>query len=80
MTKAGSTGGPAGPRTAKRHERAERLAAALKDNLRRRKAQARERAAEAGRPGQVQKPANQEPATEPVSGRLTNKAEPGQGS
>jgi hypothetical protein len=50
MSKAASTDGPTGPRTAKRQERAERLAAALKANLHRRKAQARERAAEAGQP------------------------------
>ena len=48
MTKAGSTGGSAGPGSTGREARAERLAAALKANLRRRKAQARQRAAEAG--------------------------------
>jgi hypothetical protein len=52
MTKAGSTGGSAGPQPAARSARAERLAAALKANLRRRKAQARERTAEAGQPEQ----------------------------
>jgi hypothetical protein len=50
MTKRGSTGGSAGPRAAGPEARSERLAAALKANLRRRKAQARERAAEAGQP------------------------------
>jgi hypothetical protein len=43
MTKAGSTG-----RSMRRDARAERLAAALKANLRRRKVQARQRAAEMG--------------------------------
>jgi hypothetical protein len=43
MTKAGSTGG-----LMRRDARAERLAAALKANLRRRKVQARQRAAETG--------------------------------
>jgi len=46
MTKAGSTGRPASPRSKAPEARAERLAAALKANLRRRKAQARERAAD----------------------------------
>jgi hypothetical protein len=50
MTKAGSTGGSAGPRSTGREARGERLATALKSNLRRRKAQARQRAAEAGQP------------------------------
>jgi hypothetical protein len=43
MTKAGSTGG-----SMRRDARAERLAAALKANLRRRKVQARQRTAETG--------------------------------
>jgi hypothetical protein len=43
MTKAGPTGG-----SMRRGARAERLAAALKANLRRRKVQARQRAAETG--------------------------------
>jgi hypothetical protein len=43
MTKAGATGG-----SMRRDTRAERLAAALKANLRRRKVQARQRAAETG--------------------------------
>jgi hypothetical protein len=47
MTKTSATGPPIGPRSARRNARAERLKAALKANLRRRKAQARERAAEA---------------------------------
>jgi hypothetical protein len=51
MTKAGPTGRPAVPRSTGRDARTERLAAALKANLRRRKAQARERAAEADQPG-----------------------------
>jgi hypothetical protein len=52
MTKASSTGHPAGPRpSSPREARAERLAVALKANLRRRKVQARERAAEADEPG-----------------------------
>jgi len=51
MTKAGSTGHPAGPKPARRDGRTERLAAALKANLRRRKVQARERAADADEPG-----------------------------
>ena len=50
MTKAVSTGSSAHPRAAGREPRAERLATALKANLRRRKAQARQRAAEAGEP------------------------------
>jgi hypothetical protein len=50
MTKTGSTGRPAGARSAERVARAERLASALKANLRRRKAQARERVAQAERP------------------------------
>jgi len=50
MTKAGSTGSSAPPRSAEREARTERLATALKANLRRRKAQARQRAAEAGEP------------------------------
>jgi hypothetical protein len=83
ITRPGSPGGPTGPRAAKRQERAERLAAALKDNLRRRKAQARERAAEAGQPGQNpgQDPGpHQEPAEGLVNKKLTDKADPGQGS
>ena len=44
MTKAGPTGSSGSPRAAAREARAERLAAALKANLRRRKAQVRERA------------------------------------
>jgi hypothetical protein len=81
MTKAGSTGGPTGPRAAKRQERAERLAAALKDNLRRRKAQARERAADASLSGPDHQPGrDQEPAEGPVNKTLTSKAPPGQGS
>jgi hypothetical protein len=57
MTKAGSTGGSAGPRSTGQEARAERLAAALKINLRRRKAQARQRAAEAGQPAHDAEPA-----------------------
>jgi hypothetical protein len=69
MTKAGSTGGSTGPRPAKRQERAERLSAALKANLRRRKVQAREkqareRGAEASQPRHDH---DQEPAREPVT-------------
>jgi len=45
MTKAGPTSGSRSPRAAARESRGERLAAALKANLRRRKAQVRERAA-----------------------------------
>src|SRR5215471_8581175 len=48
MTKIGSTGRRAGTAAKRRDARAERLAAALKANLRRRKVQARERAAESG--------------------------------
>jgi hypothetical protein len=51
MTKTGTTDGSPSSRTAAREARAERLAAALKANLRRRKAQARDRAAETGQPG-----------------------------
>ena len=51
MTKIGSTGRPAGTAAKRRDARAERLAAALKANLRRRKVQARERAAEPNAPG-----------------------------
>jgi hypothetical protein len=80
MTKAGSTGGPAGPRAAKRRERAERLAAALKDNLRRRKAQTRERAAEAGRSGQDPEPAERGADERLINKRVKNKAPPGEGS
>jgi len=50
MIRRGSTGGSAGPRSAEKEARSERLAAALKANLRRRKAQARQRAAEADEP------------------------------
>jgi hypothetical protein len=50
MIKRGSTGGSAGPRPARQDGRSDRLAAALKANLRRRKAQARQRAAEADEP------------------------------
>jgi hypothetical protein len=50
MTKQDSTGGSAGPRAAGQEARSERLAAALKANVRRRKAQARQRAAEADEP------------------------------
>ena len=50
MTKGDSTGGAMSPRPMKREARAERLAAALKANLRRRKAQARQRAAEGDEP------------------------------
>jgi len=57
MTKAGSTDGLGGPGAAAREARAERLAAALKANLRRRKEQVRERAAEASEPGTDSKPA-----------------------
>jgi hypothetical protein len=56
MVKAGSPGGPTGPRAADREARAERLAAALKANLRRRKVQARQRTAEADRPGHDTEP------------------------
>jgi hypothetical protein len=42
MTKAGPTGGSRSPRAVAREARAERLAAAHKANLRRRKAQGRE--------------------------------------
>jgi hypothetical protein len=76
-TKPGSPGGPTGPRAAKRQERAERLATALKDNLRRRKAQARAQEAgeRAGEPGQ-----DREPSEGLVNKKLTDKAGPGQGS
>jgi len=50
MTKARPTQHPTGAGAARREARTERLAAALKANLRRRKAQARERAA-ADEPG-----------------------------
>src|SRR5262245_31071927 len=56
MTKAGSTGGAAGPRSTGREARRERLATALKANLRRRKAQAHQRAAEAGEPARDAEP------------------------
>ena len=80
MTKAGSTGGPTSPRAAKRQERAERLSAALKANLRRRKAQVRERAVEAGQPGHDHEP---EPAKEPIKNPMNeplNKAPPDEAS
>jgi hypothetical protein len=48
MTKAGSSEHPAGTEPARREARAQRLAAALKANLRKRKAQARQRACETG--------------------------------
>ncbi len=48
MAKTDATSGDSSPRAAARQARAERLAAALKANLRRRKAQARERAADTG--------------------------------
>jgi hypothetical protein len=51
MTKATSFEHPAGSETARREARARRLAAALKANLRKRKAQARGRASETGGPG-----------------------------
>jgi len=51
MTKTSSSGGSNGLRSTGRRGRA-RLATALKANLRRRKAQARERAAETGHPEQ----------------------------
>jgi hypothetical protein len=57
MTKTSSTEPPVGPRSARRSARAERLKAALRANLRRRKAQARERAAEAELPGGDTEPA-----------------------
>ncbi len=47
MTKAGQTGRSVASDSTRRDARAERLAAALKANLHRRKAQARERAAQA---------------------------------
>jgi hypothetical protein len=50
MTKQDSTGGSAGPHSGGQEARSERLGAALKANLRRRKAQARQRAAEADTP------------------------------
>ena len=50
MIRRGSTGGSAGPRAAEQEARSERLAVALKANLRRRKAQARQRAAEVDEP------------------------------
>jgi hypothetical protein len=50
MTKKSPSDAPDGPRPTGRGERTERLAAALKANLRRRKAQARERAAGVGEP------------------------------
>jgi hypothetical protein len=50
MTKADPTGGSADRRPAGQEARSERLAAALKANLRRRKAQARQRASEADAP------------------------------
>jgi hypothetical protein len=83
MTRPGSPGGPAGPRAAKRRKRTERLAAALRDNLRRRKAQARDRAAEAGQPGPnpgQDHGLRQEPAEGCVNKKFTDKADPGQGS
>lgn len=52
----GHAEGPSSPRAA-RESRTERLAAALKANLRRRKAQARDRAAEREPPGQDAGPA-----------------------
>jgi len=50
MTNTRSTGRPAGTVSARRNIRTERLAVALKANLRRRKVQARERAAETEEP------------------------------
>jgi len=57
MTKADSTRPPVAPRPAPGGARAERLAAALKTNLRRRKVQARERAAGAAGAGHDAAPA-----------------------
>jgi hypothetical protein len=51
MTKATLTEHPAGTEPARREARAQRLAAALKANLRKRKAQARQRAGETGQGG-----------------------------
>jgi hypothetical protein len=57
MTKTDSTAGASSPRGAARKARDERLAAALKVNLRRRKLQARERAADAGQRDHATEPA-----------------------
>jgi len=50
MTKRVATRNSGAPRAARRNARAERLSAALRSNLRRRKAQARARAAEESDP------------------------------
>jgi hypothetical protein len=57
MTKTDSMAGASSPRAAARKAREERLAAALKANLRRRKAQARERAADTGQHEHATEPA-----------------------
>ncbi len=57
MTKRSPTGAPAGYRAGSLEARAERLAAALKANLQRRKAQARQRAAAGGECGEGGDPA-----------------------
>ena len=74
MTKAGSTEHPAGPRpngskSARRDARAERLAAALKANLRRRKVQARERAAGPAEPDHDTAPAGSHDSARVVVGK-----------
>jgi hypothetical protein len=56
-TTTGVTGRSPSPRAEARQARAERLAAALRANLRRRKVQARERAAEPDQPGPDTEPA-----------------------
>lgn len=63
MTKTNSTAGASSPRAAARKARDERLAAALKANLRRRKVQARERTADADQ---------RDDATEPVGNPAMN--------
>jgi hypothetical protein len=66
MIKAGATDHSPSLRTEARQARAERLAAALRANLRRRKVQARERAAEPDQPG---------PGTEPAGNAEDNNNE-----
>jgi hypothetical protein len=57
--KAAASDGSSGPRAARREARSERLAAALKANLGRRKAQARERAADAAPVRDAERPGHE---------------------
>jgi len=76
MIKEGSGAPPPGPPAARRDARAERLAAALKSNLRRRKTQARARSAETDRTsGATADPA--EPAGSHDSARIVDDKQSG---